>query len=55
MNDEDKKYLRKTKEMRPSFKIFNEMAQILKNTHENTDKLLSKLNDSLSETLKTVS
>ncbi len=40
MNDEDRKFLKSVKEMRPSFEIFKKMVRILNGVEEQTNKLL---------------
>ena len=40
MSEEDRKYLRSVKKLRPSFEVFEKMVQILKNVQEQTDQLL---------------
>jgi hypothetical protein len=40
MNDEDRKYLRYVKRLRPSLEVFERMVQILKNIQEQTNQLL---------------
>lgn len=50
MSEEDKKYLRWTKKMRPSLEVFEKMVQILTEMQEKTDQLL---NIFLTKTYKT--
>lgn len=40
MNEEDKKYLRSVKKIRPSLEVFEKMVQILANIQSKTDQLL---------------
>lgn len=40
MNEEDRKYLRSAKKMRPSLEVFKKMVEILKNVQEQTNQLL---------------
>lgn len=40
MSEEDRKYLRAVKKMRPSFEIFKKMVEILNNVQEQTNQLL---------------
>ena len=40
MSDEDRKYLRSIKKMRPSLEVFKKMVEILKNVQEQTNQLL---------------
>lgn len=40
MSEEDRKYLRAVKKMRPSFEVFKRMVAILTNIQEKTDQLL---------------
>lgn len=52
MNDEDRKYIRETEKMRPSFEIFKKMVQILNSEQEEANKLLNALGTSLLESRK---
>ncbi|MBI2613272.1 MAG: hypothetical protein HYW62_00650 [Candidatus Levybacteria bacterium] len=40
MSEEDRKYLRSTAKMRPSFEIFEKMVEILTQVQTKTDQLL---------------
>ena len=40
MSEEDRKYLRSVKKMRPSFEVFEKMVQILTSMQSKTDQLL---------------
>lgn len=40
MSDEDKKYLKSIKKVRPSLEVFEKMVEILKETQKKTDQLL---------------
>ena len=40
MSDEDRKFLRSTKKMTPSFEVFKKMVAILTNIQEQTNQLL---------------
>ena len=42
MNEEDRKYLRSVKKMRPSFEVFEKMVEILTALQAKTDQLLQK-------------
>lgn len=52
MNDEDRKYLRSEKKMRPGIKVFERMIQILADVQKKSDQLLNTINKSLLETFK---
>lgn len=52
MNDEDRKYLRSEKKMRPRIEVFERMVQILAGVQKKSDQLLQTINKSLLETFK---
>jgi len=54
MNDEDRKYLKLEEKMRPGIEVFERMVLILKSEHEEINKLLTTLNNTLLETYKTI-
>jgi len=43
MNEEDRKYLRSVKKLRPSLEVFKRMVQILKGVQQKTDQMLKTL------------
>lgn len=52
MNNEDRKYLRSTERMRPSFRIFERMVKILESVQAKANQLLTAADKSLLETFK---
>jgi len=54
MSYEEKKYLKITGKMRPSFDVFNKMAKILKGEQEKVNELFLAIDNSLLKTYKTI-
>jgi len=54
MNDETRKYLRELVKTRPSFEVFSEMTQVLKNEQKEIDQLFIALDTYLLKTFKTI-
>lgn len=54
MNDEDKRYLRSARKIRPGFEVFNRMVQILSSVEKKTELLVDNANKFLLKTSKTI-